>query len=59
MQKLLSIKKIFSADIFKVSFLNAIAVLIKMLTAFVSMKAVANILGAAGTNGNCHAGPTQ
>jgi len=51
MQKLLSIKKIFSADIFKVSFLNAIAVLIKMLTAFVSMKAVANILGAAGPMG--------
>lgn len=51
MQKLISIKKIFTADIFKVSFLNAIAVLIKMLTAFVSMKAVANILGAAGPMG--------
>ncbi len=51
MQKLISIKKIFTADIFKISFLNAIAVLIKMLTAFVSMKAVANILGAAGPMG--------
>ena len=51
MQKLISIKKIFTADIFKISFLNAIAVLIKMLTGFVSMKAVANILGPAGPMG--------
>jgi O-antigen/teichoic acid export membrane protein len=51
MQKLISIKKIFTADIFKVSFLNAIAVFIKMLTSFVSMKAVANILGASGPMG--------
>ena len=51
MQRLISIKKIFTADIFKISFLNVIAVSIKMLTSFVSMKAVAYILGAAGPMG--------
>lgn len=51
MQKLLSIKKIFSADIFKISFLNAIAVFIKMITGFVSIKAVAYLLGPLGPMG--------
>jgi PST family polysaccharide transporter len=51
MQRLISIKKIFTADIFKISFLNVIAVSIKMLTSFVSLKAVAYILGAAGPVG--------
>ena len=51
MQKLLSIKKIFTADIFKISFLNAIAVFIKMLTGFVSIKAVAYLLGPLGPMG--------
>lgn len=51
MQKLLSIKKIFAADIFKISFLNAIAVFIKMITGFVSIKAVAYLLGPLGPMG--------
>ncbi len=51
MQKLLSIKKIFTADIFKISFLNVIAVFIKMLTGFVSIKAVAYLLGPLGPMG--------
>jgi O-antigen/teichoic acid export membrane protein len=41
MLKLISVKKIFGADLIKVSFLNAIAVFIKMIAAFVSMKAIA------------------
>ncbi|MEO5563080.1 MAG: polysaccharide biosynthesis C-terminal domain-containing protein, partial [Chitinophagaceae bacterium] len=41
MLKLISVKKIFAADVVKVSFLNAIAVFIKMIAAFVSMKAIA------------------
>jgi O-antigen/teichoic acid export membrane protein len=48
MQKLINIKKIFTADIFKISFLNAIAVLIKMLTGFVSIKVVAYLIGPTG-----------
>src|SRR6187402_711361 len=48
MQRLISIKKIFTADIFKISFLNAIAVFIKMITGFVSIKAVAYLLGPMG-----------
>ena len=51
MQRLLSIKKIFTADIFKISFLNAIAVFIKMITGFVSIKAVAYLLGPLGPMG--------
>jgi O-antigen/teichoic acid export membrane protein len=51
MQKLISIKKIFTADIFRISFLNAIAVFIKMLTGFVSIKAVAYLLGPLGPMG--------
>ena len=51
MQKLISIKKIFTADVFKISFLNAIAVFIKMLTGFVSIKAVAYLLGPLGPMG--------
>lgn len=51
MQRLISIKKIFTADIFKISFLNAIAVFIKMITGFVSIKAVAYLLGPAGPMG--------
>jgi len=51
MQKLIRIKKIFTADIFKISFLNAIAVFIKMLTGFVSIKAVAYLLGPLGPMG--------
>ena len=51
MQKLISLKKVFSADIFKISFLNAIAVLIKMLTGFVSIKAIAYLLGPLGPMG--------
>lgn len=51
MQRLIGIKKIFTADIFKISFLNAIAVFIKMITGFVSIKAVAYLLGPAGPMG--------
>lgn len=51
MQRLISIKKIFTADIFKISFLNVIAVFIKMLTGFVSIKAVAYLLGPLGPMG--------
>jgi len=51
MQRLISIKKIFTADIFKISFLNAIAVFIKMITGFVSIKAVAYLLGPLGPMG--------
>lgn len=51
MQRLLNIKKIFTADIFKISFLNAIAVFIKMITGFVSIKAVAYLLGPLGPMG--------
>jgi PST family polysaccharide transporter len=51
MQKLISIKKIFTTDIFKISFLNAIAVFIKMITGFVSIKAVAYLLGPLGPMG--------
>jgi O-antigen/teichoic acid export membrane protein len=51
MQRLISIKKLFTADIFKISFLNAIAVFIKMITGFVSIKAVAYLLGPAGPMG--------
>lgn len=40
---LLNIKKIFAADVVKISFLNAVAVLIKMITAFVSIKVVASL----------------
>lgn len=38
---LAKVKKIFSADIIKVSSLNAVSTLIKMLTSFISMKVVA------------------
>ena len=51
MQKLISIKKIFTADIFRISFLNAIAVFIRMITGFVSIKAVAWLLGPLGPMG--------
>lgn len=45
---LLKAKKIFTADLVKVSFLNAIATVIKMLTGFVSVKVVAAIIGPVG-----------
>lgn len=45
---LLKAKKILSTDLVKVSFLNAIATLIKMLTGFVSVKVVAAIIGPVG-----------
>lgn len=40
---MISVKKIFTADLFKVSFLNAIAVFIKMVASVVSMKVVASM----------------
>ena len=43
MFKLISVKKILGGDLVKVSFLNAIAVFIKMIAAFVSMKAIATL----------------
>jgi O-antigen/teichoic acid export membrane protein len=45
---LLKAKKILSSDLVKVSFLNAIATVIRMLTGFVSIKVVAAIIGPAG-----------
>jgi len=45
---LLKAKKIFTADLVKVSFLNAIATIIRMLTGFVSVKVVAAIIGPVG-----------
>ena len=45
---LLKAKKIFTADLVKVSFLNAIATVIRMLTGFVSVKVVAAIIGPVG-----------
>jgi O-antigen/teichoic acid export membrane protein len=48
---LLKLKKIISTDLVKVSFLNAIATLIKFMTGFVSVKVVATALGPAGPMG--------
>lgn len=45
---LIKAKKIFSTDLVKVSFLNAIATVIRMLTGFVSVKVVAAVIGPAG-----------
>lgn len=45
---LLKLKKIFTTDLFKVSFLNGIATLIRMLTGFVSVKVVASAIGPSG-----------
>src|SRR6202035_3077947 len=45
---LLKAKKILSTDLVKVSFLNAVATVIRMLTGFVSVKVVAAIVGPAG-----------
>ncbi|HMG66507.1 MAG TPA: O-antigen translocase [Chitinophagaceae bacterium] len=45
---LLKAKKILSTDLVKVSFLNAVATVIRMLTGFVSVKVVAAIIGPAG-----------
>jgi len=45
---LLKAKKIFTADLVKVSFLNAVATVIRMLTGFVSVKVVAAIIGPVG-----------
>lgn len=45
---LLKAKKILRTDLVKVSFLNAIATVIKMLTGFVSVKVVAAIIGPVG-----------
>jgi PST family polysaccharide transporter len=45
---LLKLKKIFATDLVKVSFLNGLATLIRMITAFVSVKVVANLIGPAG-----------
>ena len=42
------IKQAFATDLVKVSFLNAIATLIRMLTGFVSVKVVAVLIGPAG-----------
>ena len=45
---LLKAKKILSTDLVKVSFLNAVATVIRMLTGFVSVKVVAAIIGPSG-----------
>src|SRR5664279_312885 len=45
---LLRAKKILSTDLVKVSFLNAVAMVIRMLTGFVSVKVVAAIIGPPG-----------
>ncbi len=45
---LLKAKKILSTDLVKVSFLNAVATVIRMLTGFVSVKVVAAIIGPVG-----------
>lgn len=45
---LLKAKRIFSTDLVKVSFLNAVATVIRMLTGFVSVKVVAAIIGPVG-----------
>jgi O-antigen/teichoic acid export membrane protein len=45
---LLKAKKILSTDLVKVSFLNAVATVIRMLTGFISVKVVAAIIGPAG-----------
>ncbi|MDP4212590.1 MAG: O-antigen translocase [Bacteroidota bacterium] len=45
---LLRAKKLLTTDLVKVSFLNAVATLIKMLTGFVSVKVVAAIIGPVG-----------
>ena len=45
---LLKAKKILSTDLIKVSFLNAVATVIRMLTGFVSVKVVAAIIGPVG-----------
>ena len=45
---LLKAKKYFSTDLVKVSFLNAVAMVIRMLTGFVSVKVVAAIIGPPG-----------
>jgi O-antigen/teichoic acid export membrane protein len=45
---LIKAKKIISTDLVKVSFLNAVATVIRMLTGFVSVKVVASVIGPAG-----------
>jgi len=45
---LLKLKKIFATDLLKVSFLNAIATLVRMLTGFISSKIVAVLIGPSG-----------
>ncbi|MBL7738949.1 MAG: O-antigen translocase [Chitinophagaceae bacterium] len=45
---LLKLKKIFTTDLVKVSFLNGVATLIRMLTGFISVKVVASTIGPAG-----------
>jgi PST family polysaccharide transporter len=45
---LLKLKKLFTTDLVKVSALNGIATLIRMLTGFISVKVVANLIGPSG-----------
>lgn len=45
---LLKLKKIFATDLVKVSFLNGIATLVRMLTGFISVKIVAALIGPSG-----------
>jgi PST family polysaccharide transporter len=45
---LLKLKKIFTTDLVKVSFLNGIATLVRMMTAFISGKVVATMIGPGG-----------
>ncbi len=45
---LLKIKKAFGTDLIKVSFLNAVSTLIRMLTGFVSVKVIASVIGPVG-----------
>src|SRR5258706_3634745 len=45
---LLKLKKVFTTDLVKVSFLNAVATLIRMLTGFISVKVVASTIGPTG-----------
>src|SRR5882672_6856858 len=45
---LLKLKKVFTTDLVKVSLLNGIATLIRMLTGFISVKVVASTIGPTG-----------
>jgi O-antigen/teichoic acid export membrane protein len=48
MNMVLNVKKFFSSELIKVSSLNAVATLIRMLTGFISVKVVASLIGPQG-----------